>query len=98
MKDFSQYNLKEHNTFGIDATCRRFVEFDKETEIAPFFCSLDDEDLPLLIIGEGSNLLLTGDFDGTVVHSAIKGVETRSEDGFVYLRCGSGEIFLDNIM
>ncbi len=95
MKDFSQYNLKEHNTFGIDATCRRFVEFDKETEIAPFFCSLDDEDLPLLIIGEGSNLLLTGDFDGTVVHSAIKGVETRSEDGFVYLRCGSGETWDD---
>ncbi len=95
MKDFSQYNLKERNTFGIEAKCKRFVDFEKENEIAPFFCSLEDEDMPLLIIGGGSNLLLTDDFDGTVVHSDIKGVETTSEDGFVYLKCGSGEVWDD---
>ena len=43
---------------------------------------------PYLLIGAGSNLLLTGDFDGTVVHSAVKGIENQSDS---HIRCGSGE-------
>ena len=74
MKDYEHFNLIGHNTFGIDAICRRFVEFDNQEEVTPFLCSLTDDDMPLLILGAGSNLLLTKDFDGTVLHSAIKGV------------------------
>lgn len=95
MKDYEHFNLIEHNTFGINATCRRFVEFDNEEEVTPFVCSLTDDDMPLLIIGAGSNLLLTKDFDGTVLHSAIKGVESKCDNGFVYLTCGSGETWDD---
>lgn len=40
---------------------------------------LSVEDAPLLILGGGSNLLLTGDYPGTVLHSAIRGI--RVEDG-----------------
>ncbi len=58
-------------------------------------CSLTEEDMPLLVIGGGSNLLFTGDFDGTVLHSAIKGVEASTEGGAVLLRCGSGETWDD---
>ena len=75
--------------------CRRFVEFEKDSEVAPFVCSLSDEDKPLMVIGGGSNLLFTGDYQGTVLHSAIKGVETSTENGFVLLRCGSGETWDD---
>ena len=95
MKDYEHFNLIEHNTFGINATCRRFVEFDNEEEVTPFLCSLTDNDLPLLILGAGSNLLLTKDFGGTVLHSAIKGVESKCDNGFVYLTCGSGETWDD---
>lgn len=95
MKDFTHYSLLDHNTFGIDVTCRRFVEFEKASEVTPFVCSLSEEDKPLLMIGAGSNLLLTGDFEGTVLHSAIKGVESTTEDGHVLLRCGSGETWDD---
>jgi UDP-N-acetylmuramate dehydrogenase len=45
---------------------------------------------PYLLIGAGSNLLLTQDFDGTVVHSSIKGVEPQQNSR---IRCGSGEIW-----
>ena len=41
-----------------------------------------------LLIGAGSNLLLTQDFDGTVVHSALKGIEAQPDS---HVRCGSGE-------
>ena len=50
----------------------------------------------LLIIGGGSNLLLTADFQGTVVHSAIRGYQVTVDSGEeVLLRVGSGEVWDD---
>ncbi len=47
---------------------------------------------PMLIIGRGSNLLLTGDFPGAVLRSAVTGIEIVQQNGSdVLLRCGSGE-------
>lgn len=95
MKDLHNYSLKEHNTFGIDARCKRFVEFDNEAELQSFLSSLTEKDEPILLLGGGSNLLLTKDFDGTVLHSAIKGCSAESVEGGVLLRCGSGETWDD---
>ena len=61
-----------------------------------FVRTLTEADRPLLIIGAGSNLLLTRDFTGTVLHSAIKGREVvKRSDKKVWLRCGSGETWDD---
>ena len=79
------YSLLHHNTFGIDAKCRRFLEYVSVEEAQEIARQLQE---PYLLIGAGSNLLLTGDFDGTVVHSAVKGIETQSDS---HIRCGSGE-------
>ncbi len=95
MRDILHFDLSKHNTFGIHASCKRFVEIDTAEEAAAFFPSLHDTDLPLLIIGGGSNLLLTADFPGTVVRSAIKGISAEERDGEVWLRCGSGETWDD---
>ena len=92
MKELFNHNLLAFNTFGIDAKCRRFLEFNTVDEAQKVARMLVDE--PLLIVGEGSNLLLTGDYQGTVVHSAVKGLEpTMCNDGSVLLRVGSGEVF-----
>ncbi|MBR6456844.1 MAG: UDP-N-acetylmuramate dehydrogenase [Prevotella sp.] len=96
MKDIRNYNLLNHNTFGIDANCRRFIEFSTVSELQAVCNRLTDADQPLLLLGGGSNLLLTGDFDGTVLHSAIKGVEMMgTEDESVFVRVGSGEVWDD---
>lgn len=79
------YSLLQHNTFGIDAKCRRFVEYCSVEEAQEIARELQE---PYLLIGAGSNLLLTKDFEGTVVHSALKGIETQSDK---CIRCGSGE-------
>lgn len=51
---------------------------------------------PLLVIGGGSNLLFTKDFDGNVLHPQMRGIEVRREDGdSVQLRCGAGEVWDD---
>ena len=96
MKDISQYSLLSHNTFGIDAKCRRFVEFSSVSELLQIIGRLTKADEPLLLLGGGSNLLLTADFDGTVLHSAIKGVELMGvEEDDVLVRVGSGETWDD---
>jgi UDP-N-acetylmuramate dehydrogenase len=62
------YSLLSHNTFGIDAKCCRFMEYSTVEEAQEIASQLQQ---PYLLIGAGSNLLLTDDFDGTVVHSAL---------------------------
>jgi len=99
MKTYSDYSLLSHNTFGIEARCARFVEFDTAEEAAAGLPALRQTGLPMLLLGGGSNLLLTGDFPGIVVHSAIKGV-TRLSDrekttDEVIVRAGSGEVWDD---
>lgn len=51
---------------------------------------------PLLVIGGGSNLLFTQDFDGNVLHPQMSGIEVRRDDDeSVLLRCGAGEVWDD---
>nr|MBP7472324.1 UDP-N-acetylmuramate dehydrogenase [Prevotella sp.] len=94
MRDISNFSLLNHNTFGIDAKCKRFLEFDTVEELQQIVSSLTTEDNPLLLLGGGSNLLLTGDYAGTVIHSSIKGIE-RMTDESLMVRCGSGETWDD---
>ncbi len=91
MRKEQNYNLKQHNTFGIDARCAQFVEYSNEAEAQEVAAMLRSSSLPFIIIGGGSNLLLTRDYEGIVVHSACKGVEREG----VCLTCGSGEVFDD---
>lgn len=93
MKWLNNYNLLHNNTFGIDARCKRFVEFSNTGELLSLLLKVMGD--RLLILGGGSNLLLTKDFDGTVVHSAIKGVESHTVGNDVFLRVGSGETWDD---
>lgn len=96
MKDQLQYSLLPHNTFGIDARCDRFVEYTTVDEAQQVAAIIRQSDAPLLIIGSGSNLLLTADYQGLVVHSAVMGHQVVSEtDDQVLLRVGSGELWDD---
>lgn len=87
MVNEENYSLLPHNTFGIDAKCRRFMEYSSVEEAQEIARQLQS---PYLLIGAGSNLLLTADFDGTVVHSTLKGVERQNDTD---VRCGSGEVW-----
>lgn len=92
MTDITHYSLLHHNTFGIDARCARFVEYHDEAEALQVARQLRPAVTPYIIIGGGSNLLLTGDYDGIVVHSAICGIELVDSN---HIRCGSGETWDD---
>ena len=89
MIDERHYSLKKHNTFGIEAKCERFVEFTTVEEAQQVAKMLHESDLPYIIIGGGSNLLLTKDYPGMVVRSDILGIQIDGER----MTCGSGEVF-----
>ena len=94
MKDFENYSLKEHNTFGIEAKCSRFLEYVSIEEAQQVAQILRKSAAPYIIIGGGSNLLLTKDFEGIVVRSGIrtqKNCPSVSPSVFV----GSGEVWDD---
>lgn len=96
MKDLRNYSLKHHNTFGMEAKASRFMEYANVEDAQQITAVLRAEQEPFLIIGSGSNLLLTADFEGIVVHSVIKGIKKRTcEDGATVVRCGSGELWDD---
>ena len=91
MRIEKDYSLKQHNTFGIEAKCAQFVEYSSEAEAKEVAELLRTTRVPYIIIGGGSNLLLTRDYEGIVVHSACKGIERNGNR----LVCGSGEVFDD---
>ncbi|MBQ7572551.1 MAG: UDP-N-acetylmuramate dehydrogenase [Bacteroidaceae bacterium] len=90
MRIKENYSLKDWNTFGIDVRCRRFVEYDTPEELATLIGQR-----PLLHIGGGSNLLFLGDYEGTVLHSAIRSIEPRTDGGDVLLRVGAAVVWDD---
>jgi UDP-N-acetylmuramate dehydrogenase len=97
MKDLKNYSLKAHNTFGIDAKCSRFLEFEDEEEAMEVAKILRESDSPYIIIGGGSNLLLTKDFEGIVVRSGIKGHYFEEDFTCERMTCGSGEVWDDMV-
>lgn len=89
IKQFNRYSLLSHNTFGIEATANQFVEFSSVDDIVGFLG--EGYDGRSFVIGGGSNLLFVNDYNGTILHSAIMGMQVVEEDdNYLLLRVGSG--------
>jgi len=85
-------SLKPYNTFGIDATGRYFARFSSADELQRVLSGTRNATIKNFILGGGSNILLTKNFDGLVLKNEIFGIEKIAEDDdFVYIKCGAGE-------
>ncbi len=83
-------SLKPYNTFGIDVKAKHFVSVSNISDLKEI---LNLSNYPnKLILGGGSNMLLTKDFDGLVIHLNIKGIDIFSEDdNYVLVKANAGE-------
>jgi UDP-N-acetylmuramate dehydrogenase len=81
------------NTFGIDATARVLWRVESRDDVPGVLRALHDEPGgPPLVLGGGSNLLLTGDLEQPVLQVAIRGRRIVSDDGrTVLVEAGAGE-------
>ena len=90
-------SLKPYNSFGIDAKASHFASFKNTEELSELLTNdlptgQAGSRLPTLILGGGSNILLTQDYEGLVLKNEIKGIEKIKEDEeFVYVQSGAGE-------
>ncbi|MCH8317578.1 MAG: UDP-N-acetylmuramate dehydrogenase [Bacteroidetes bacterium] len=92
----SNFSLKTYNTFGIDAAAKLFAEVKDLTGLRSVITSQEYRSIPKLILGGGSNILFTGDFEGMVIKIAIKGMEVIKEDtSHVWVKAGAGEVWHD---
>ena len=83
-------NLKEYNTFGISVKAEMFAVFSSIEELKQILSFRNDK--KLLVLGGGSNLLLTKDFEGLVIKNEIKRFEVIEESASeVIVESGAGE-------
>jgi UDP-N-acetylmuramate dehydrogenase len=96
MKVQENISLKRFNTFGVEVSARYFAAFQQVDEIAElldFKKVKSQKSKPgTLILGGGSNILFTKDYNGLVLKNEISGIKTVKEDEHhVYVQVGAGE-------
>jgi UDP-N-acetylmuramate dehydrogenase len=87
-------SLKAFNTFGLDVKARHFGAFKDINELEELLTNSSPApgEAKTLILGGGSNILFTRDFDGLVLKNEISGIEELHEDAeYVYIKAGAGE-------
>ncbi len=91
-------SLKAYNTFGLDVKAAILAEFHNEAELIELL-QLPETQEKNLILGGGSNVLLSHDFGGTVLLNRIKGIELLEEnEDEVLVRFGAGENWHESVL
>ena len=94
IQPFIQYDfsLRNHNTFGVDAQAYAYVEVTSPEILARIRIDNRLSALSRLVLGGGSNIVLTRDFPGLVMHMGMKGIDIVAEnDDFTFVRAAAGE-------
>lgn len=91
-------SLKPFNTFGIDVTAKKFAAFKSLEELNLLLQNPETKNLPLLILGGGSNLLLTKNYEGLVLKNELNGIEIYNEGNSVFVKSAAGEIWHDLVL
>ncbi|TZF80814.1 UDP-N-acetylmuramate dehydrogenase [Pedobacter sp. BS3] len=89
------FPLKNLNTFGVEAQARWFAEVNTPEDLQQLFTSDIWKNHKRFVLGGGSNVLFTQDFDGLIVKVNIRGIEYREEGDAIYVTAGAGEVWND---
>lgn len=85
-------SLRPYNTFGIHAYAKYFAAFSGEESLVELLSSDSGAKEKLMVLGGGSNVLFTKDFDGLVLKNDIRGISKIAEDELhIYVKVGAGE-------
>ncbi|MGM3173494.1 UDP-N-acetylmuramate dehydrogenase [Dickeya lacustris] len=85
------YSLKAFNSFSLSAVATRVVTAKNAPELLSAWQQARRDGQPVLVLGEGSNVLFLEDFCGTVLLNRIKGIEIQESDLGWMLHVGAGE-------
>ena len=86
------FDLKPFNTFGLSSIAERLVRVRNTDELAAYF--EEGEEAPSLVLGGGSNMLLTKNIPGTTLKVELPGMAiVREDDEHIYVKVGAGEVW-----
>lgn len=99
MQLFKDISLKKFNTFGIDVSAKLFCEVFSKRDLQQILTIEIVKSEKILILGGGSNVLFTKNFDGIVIKNSIGGIELVYEnENYVLIKSGSGVTWHDLVL
>jgi len=84
-------SLKPFNTFNLDVHARHIVVAETPVELIDAWQTSQQPPQPVLLLGEGSNILFLEDFQGTVIVNRLKGIKVEESGSAWHLHIGAGE-------
>jgi UDP-N-acetylmuramate dehydrogenase len=97
MHIYENYSLKCLNTLGVEALARYYIPFYSEAELQEIFSSGFLKDKKHFVLGGGSNVLFTEDYDGVILHNQIFGISIDKENTNL-LHAKSGEVWHKTVL
>ncbi|HBF89107.1 MAG TPA: UDP-N-acetylenolpyruvoylglucosamine reductase [Bacteroidales bacterium] len=93
----ANFDLTTFNTFGIKAHCDYYIPFTDVSKLRSIIYNDKRlKSLPNFVLGGGSNILFTKNFNGLILHPLMNGLEKVNEDNdFVWIKAGSGVVWDD---
>jgi UDP-N-acetylmuramate dehydrogenase len=92
-------NLKRYNTFGIEAQARYFCKISTEEQLEELLSTEVYKNERHLILGGGSNILFTKNFDGLIIKVELKGIQQQDEtEDTIDIQVKSGEVWHNLVM
>ena len=96
MKLLQNYSLKNLNTFGVDVSSKYFAEIFSDSELIDLFKDKLFKSHRKIILGGGSNILFTKDFNGIIIKTSISGINIVEEsEKAVIIESSAGTIWDD---
>lgn len=92
-------NIQAYNTFGIDCNTKYFAPFNSIKDLQSILANPIRKANKLLVLGGGSNLLFTKDFNGLIIKNELTGIYKVKEDAeYVWIEAMAGETWHDFVM
>lgn len=86
------FSLKQLNTFGMDVSAKYFATFSSKETLCELIENAKALNWEMLVLGGGSNVLFTQDFDGIVLQNKIIGIDiVKIENEWVWVKAAAGE-------
>lgn len=88
-------NLQSFHTFAIPAHAKKILEITSIPQLKQVWNECQQENLPVLFLGQGSNVLFVEDFAGAVLINRLLGIQHEEDQHFHYLHVNGGEVWHD---
>lgn len=94
MKMQHNISLKKYNTFGVESFAQSFIEIQEEKDLIPLY-EAGTFQRPFFVLGGGSNVLFTKNYDGTILKVSNRGIQHFIEGDTIFVTAAAGEIWHD---